>query len=99
MPYKVILAKEVDEMLIRHTSFIANVSVPAAERFLSEFEGILARLRSTPAQFPWDTNPNLPERTYRKATFSKWYRVVFLIDENTQTVYLDAVVDGRSSNT
>lgn len=98
MPYKVILAKEVDEMLIRHTSFIANVSAPAAERFLSEFEDITARLRSAPAQFPWDTNPNLPEHTYRKATFAKWYRAVFLIDENAQTVYLDAVVDGRSND-
>lgn len=96
MPYKVILAKGVDGMLLRHTEFISRVSISAAERFLAEFEGVVERLQVAPAQFPWDINPNLPEHVYRKASFAKWYRVVFSVDEKIQAVYLDAVVDSRS---
>lgn len=97
MPYKVLLAKSVDEMLLRHTEFISRVSIPAAEQFLAEFEEVVGQLKTAPAQFPWDTNPNLPEHTYRKALFAKWYKAVFSIDEDKQAVFLDAVVDGRSS--
>ena len=94
---KVLLAKSVDEMLLRHTEFISRVSIPAAEQFLAEFEEVVGQLKTAPAQFPWDTNPNLPEHTYRKALFAKWYKAVFSIDEDKQAVFLDAVVDGRSS--
>ena len=97
MPYKVLLAKSVDEMLLRHTEFISRVSIPAAEQFLAEFEEVVGQLKTAPAQVPWDTNPNLPEHTYRKALFAKWYKAVFSIDEDKQAVFLDAVVDGRSS--
>ena len=96
MPYKVILAKEVDSMLLSHAEFISRVSVPATKRFIEEFADIMERLQTAPGQFPWIDNPNLPEHTYRKALFAKWYKVVFSVEEGKKTVYVDAVVDGRS---
>ena len=35
----------------------------------------------------------MPEGQYRKAIFAKWYKALFMVED--QTVYLDAVVDGR----
>jgi len=76
-----------------HASFIANVSKPAARKFLSEFRELTRRLADNPYLFPLYDDPNLPPEMYRKAVFGHWYRVVYYIEDNV--VYVDAVVDGR----
>jgi len=96
--YKVIVSESVDTMLQNHIGFISKVSPAAAERFLDEFSEVVQQLQTAPKQFPWYDNPILPEHTYRKALFSKWYKVVFSICEGNNTVYVDAAVDGRSQN-
>ena len=93
--YSVILASRVDRQLVLHASFLARVSIPAARKFSSEFEELLDRLEENPYQFTLETDPNLPENTYRKALFAKWYKALFAVEGNT--VYLDAVVDCRQS--
>ena len=95
--YTVIAASRVDSQLLRHFSFIARVSVPAARRFRDEYEKILDELEKNPLQFPPDTDPNLPEGMYHKVFFAKWYKALFMIDEQNSIVYLDAVVDCRQS--
>ena len=77
-----------------HTEFISRVSVPAAERFVVDFEAIICRLSENPYQFPNCDDPNLAD-TYRKAIFAKWYKMIFSVEDDT--VYIDAVVDGRQS--
>lgn len=52
-----------------HTEFISRVSVPAAERFVVDFEAIICRLSENPYQFPSCDDPNLAD-TYRKAIFA-----------------------------
>jgi len=94
--YRVILAPELDGMLLSHVRFIANVSVPAAKRFRTEYAEIIKRIADNPYQFPEYENPALPKGIYRKALFAKWYKAVFYVEGDT--VYLDAVVDGRSEN-
>ncbi len=93
--YTVITASRVDGQLVRHTGFLARVSVPAARRFRDEYAGILDRLEENPLQFPYETDPNLPDGLYRKAVFAKWYKALFIVEENC--VFLDAVVDCRQS--
>lgn len=90
----VIFDPALDRMLLQHTEFISRVSVPAAERFLDEFEAVIQRLSENPYQFPNCDDPNLAN-TYRKAVFAKWYKMIFSVEGNT--VYIDAVVDGRQS--
>ena len=90
----VIFDPALDRMLLQHTEFISRVSVPAAERFLDEFEAVIQRLSENPYQFPSCDDPNLAD-TYRKAVFAKWYKMIFSVEGNT--VYIDAVVDGRQS--
>ena len=93
--YTVIVASRVDGQLLRHVSFLARVSIPAARRFRKEYAEILDRLEENPLQFPLETDPNLPENTYRKALFARWYKLLFIVENDT--VYLDAAVDCRQS--
>ena len=82
-------------MLIRHAGFLARVSVPAAEKMVSEFELVLDSLEENPYQYPVDDDYNLPQGMYRKALFRKWYKVLFSISGTK--VFLDAVVDCRQN--
>lgn len=59
-----------------------------------DFEAIICRLSENPYQFPSCDDPNLAD-TYRKAIFAKWYKIIFSVEDDT--VYVDAVVDGRQS--
>lgn len=91
--YNIILSSRVDGMLMRHVSFLARVSLPAAKRFRAEFGELLKRIAENPFQFPVETDPNLPNGMYRKALFAKRYKALFTVEE--KTVFLDAVVDCR----
>ena len=93
--YTVIAASRVDGQLLRHVRFLSQVSVPTAKRFRNEYAEILDRLEENPFQFPPETDPNLPENMYRKALFARWYKALFLVENDR--VYLDAVVDCRQS--
>lgn len=67
--FKVIFDPALDQMLLQHTEFISCVSVPAAERFLDEFETMICRLSENPYQFLSCDDPNLAD-IYRKAIFA-----------------------------
>ena len=94
--YRIILASRVEQMLLRHTEFLARVSVPAAKVFYREFEDTLRRMGENPYQFPLEEDLNLPKGQYHKALFAKRYKALFTVEE--KTVYLDAVVDCRMDN-
>ena len=93
--HTVIAASRVDGQLLRHIRFLSQVSVSAAKRFRREYAEILDRLEENPFQFPPETDLNLPENMYRKALFARWYKALFLVENDK--VYLDAVVDCRQS--
>ena len=80
-------------MLLKHISFLAKVSLPAAKRFRNDYSAILKRIADNPFQFPIETDLNLPEGIYRKALFSKRYKAIVMVEQFT--VYWDAVVDCR----
>lgn len=93
--YTVIVARRADEMLLRHVSFLARVSVPAAQRFVEAFDDVKGRLEDNPYQFPYDTDPCLPADTYRKVIFAKRYKALCVVDDASKQIFLDAVVDCR----
>ena len=79
---------------LRHTNAtILAEKGAAAKQFYKDFGDILHRLADNPYQFPPEEDLNLPDGQYHKAIFAKWYKALFMIEN--QTVYLDAVVDGR----
>ena len=94
--YQIILARRVDGMLLRHVSFLARVSVPAAKKFRAEFAHLLERLAQNPMQFPVEEELNLPSGQYRSAPAAKRSKAVFMVE--VSTVYLDAVLDCRQDH-
>lgn len=92
--FKVIFDPALDQMLLQHTEFIFHVSVPAAERFVEDFETIICRLSENPYLFLSCDDPNLAD-IYRKAIFAKWYKMIFSVEDDA--VYVDAVIDRRQS--
>lgn len=92
--YVVIVSQRVEEMLVEHARFLAQVSVPAAKRLADEFETVLDTLEKNPFQFPPEDGYGLPSG-FRKALFCKWYKAVFSVDTKKSEVYLDAVLDCR----
>ena len=92
----VIVSRAADRMLIEHVRFLANVSIPAANRMADEFEALLQTLEENPYLFSIDEDFRLPDGVYRRALFARWYKVLFLIEG--QNVYVDAVLDCRRDN-
>ena len=94
--YTIRFGSRVDAMLLRHTAFLARVSVSAAKKLRTDFARILREIEDNPYQFPIDTDLNLPDGIYRKALFSKRYKALFSVSGDI--VYLDAVVDCRQDS-
>lgn len=94
--YKIIFSAGLDAMMLRHANFLSRVSLPAVKRFRTGFSDIVKRISKNPYQFPPYENQAFPSGAYRKALFAKWYQVVFCVDGDT--VYLEAVVDGRQTD-
>ena len=90
------VASRIDEMLLRHMEFLARASSPAAKQFRKEFASRLEEGKQNPCQFPWETDLNLPEHTYRKALFFRRYKALFIVEKSN--VYLDAAMDCRQDS-
>lgn len=94
--YSVFVSRRADEMLIKHTRFLAQVSKSAARRFLKEFGEILRELEENPLRFPIEDDYDLPQGKYRKCLFAKRYKAIVTMDGDK--VYLDTVLDCRQDN-
>ena len=51
--YKARVTELAEAMLLEHADFLAQVSLNAADRLLSKFDQILARITDNPFQFPF----------------------------------------------
>lgn len=92
-PYTVKITETAWEMLISHARFLANVSVPAANKLIDTFVEITDSLAAMPKRNPWLEHDALPFQKYRKLLFGKHYMALYQIQENT--VYVTAVMDCR----
>lgn len=80
-------------MLVSHARFLANVSVPAANRLIDTFVLMTDSLATMPERNPWLEHDAIPFQKYRKLLFGKHYMALYQIQENT--VYVTAVMDCR----
>ena len=67
--YKVKITETAWEMLIFHARFLANVSVPAANRLIDNFVEITDSLAKMPERSSWLEHDALPFQKYRKLLF------------------------------
>jgi len=61
--YEVRVTEPAEGMLLEHAGFLAQVSLNAADRLLSKFDLMLARIADNPFQFPFADEldvPNIP---------------------------------------
>ena len=79
--------------MANHTKFLAQVSVPAAQRLRNAYYSALKSLETNPHRCPlYNTNSDIEEEL-RYLLFSKRYRIVFEIDG--KAVYVYDVQDAR----
>jgi hypothetical protein len=91
--YNVVIDDDAVSMLVGHARFLAEVSIPAAERLTDEFYRSARSLIHMPERCPWLDDPHIPAYKYRKLLFMKRYLLVFQIIGDI--VYIDAMVDCR----
>lgn len=95
--YKIVVSTKATSMLVSHASFLAKVSVEAAERLTNEFEKSANSLSQMPQRNPWLIADYIPKHQYRCLPFEKRYLIIYqIIDE---TVYIDYVLDCRQDYT
>jgi len=92
--YKVIIQTPAAQMLVEHASFLAQVSITAAERLVDEFYTKAKSLEHMPERCPWLSGYSIPEKKYRKLLFENYYMLVFQV--SSSTIFVDAMVDCRS---
>jgi plasmid stabilization system protein ParE len=92
-PYTVKITETAWDLLISHARFLANVSVPAANKLIDAFVEMTDSLAAMPERNPWLGHGAIPFQKYRKLLFGKHYMALYQIQENT--VYVTAVMDCR----
>ena len=95
--YKVVVSKTATSMLVAHASFLAKVSVQAAERLTGEFKRTANSLSEMPQRNPWLIADFIPKHQYRYLPFEKRYLIIYQIID--KTVYIDYVLDCRQDYT
>lgn len=96
-PFTVNITEGSWEMLISHACFLANVSIPAANKLIDTFVEITVSLSAMPEYNPWLEHDAIPFQKYRKLLFGKHYMALYQIQDNT--VYVTAVMDCRQDYT
>lgn len=91
--YTVKITETAWDMLIAHTRFLANVSVPAANRLIDTFIEMADDLVVMPERNPWLEHEAISFQKYRKLLFEKHYLVLYELRDNI--VYITTVVDCR----
>ncbi len=91
--FKVIVSHKAEIMLMEHMRFLANVSGPAARRFLASFKDAKRDISMFPLSAPYEDAEPLPPETYRGCLFYDRYKILYEVGENE--VYIDAVIDCR----
>ena len=91
--YSIEVTKTAWDMLISHARFVANVSIPAAQRLIDAFSVTTENSAEMPERNPWLEHESIPYRKYRKQLFSKHYMALYEIQE--KIIYVTAVVDCR----
>ena len=92
--YRVIVSKRASQMLVECAAFLAQVSVPAAERLIDDFEITVGSLESFPLRCSVFSAEYIPKNSYRYIIFGKRYCALFQIKDDT--VFVDYVLDCRA---
>lgn len=91
--YHVVVSERAAQLLISHASFLAQVSLEAADQLVASFEEAAQSLAFMPQRCAWLAGDYIPRHAYRFIAFEKRYMIIFQIKDDE--VYADYVVDCR----
>ena len=91
--YKVIVSDRAKRMLGTHVRFMAQVNKDAAKAKKQELMEAMHSLERMPQRFPFFEEAYIPTNKYHKMFVSKWYLVLYQIQDDT--VYVDYILDCR----
>ena len=91
--YKVIVSDRAKRMLGTHIRFMAQVNKDAAKTKKQELMEAMRSLERMPQRFPFFEEAYIPTNKYHKMFVSKWYLVLYQIQDDT--VYVDYILDCR----
>ena len=96
MIYRVEIAPEALDMLMKHVAFLARVSRDAAEKLRKEFRSQAQSLARMPHRCPWLEGEYFPYRKYHKLIFGERYAIIYQVEEKAAVVHVDYVIDFRT---
>lgn len=91
--YKVIVSDRAKRMLGTHIRFMAQVNKDAAKTKKQELMEAMRSLERMPQRFPFFEEAYIPTNKYHKMFVTKWYLVLYQIQDDT--VYVDYILDYR----
>ena len=91
--YKVIVSDRAKRMLGTHIRFMAQVNKDAAKTKKQELMEAMRSLERMSQRFPFFEEAYIPTNKYHKMLVSKWYLVLYQIQDDT--VYVDYILDCR----
>ena len=91
--YKVIVSDRAKRMLGTHIRFMAQVNKDAAKTKKQELIEAMRSLERMSQRFPFFEEAYIPTNKYHKMFVSKWYLVLYQIQDDT--VYVDYILDCR----
>ena len=91
--YKVIVSDRTKRMLGTHIRFMAQVNKDAAKTKKQELMEAMRSLERMSQRFPFFEEAYIPTNKYHKMFVSKWYLVLYQIQDDT--VYVDYILDCR----
>ena len=94
--FQVIISPAANNRMFEHFVFLAQVSVPAANRLLDELLKDIESLETFPYINPEFNRPYLPQGKYRYKISSKRYRIIYQIESNF--VFVDDIQDCRQDD-
>ena len=94
--YQIIIDPAANDRMYEHFDFLAQVSVPAANRLLDELLKDIESLKSFPYINPEFIRPYLQQGKYRYKISSKRYRIIYQIEGNV--IFIDDIQDCRQDD-
>ena len=91
--YKVIVSDRAKRMLGTHIRFMSQVNKDAAKTKKQELMEAMRSLERMPQRFPFFEEAYIPTNKYHKMFVTKWYLVLYQIQDDT--VYVDYILDCR----